>query len=217
MNNEEFHRVPNVKSETVREKLLDVAEELFCERGFERTSVRDLTTAVGCNVAAVNYHFGGKDKLYVEMFRRQMHRMFQRQREMIERLEKKPEATLEGLVRDTISVHIKAIEKKEKSAAVMKLLVREVLNQHVYKDEVVGDFKNDFFPFYCEAMRRFCPGLELEKARLCMFSLDALVIHPILFYEIYLETIPKIKADEIIEHIVKFTYAGIRAYCKDNE
>jgi AcrR family transcriptional regulator len=214
MSAKEFDKQADAKSETVREKLLDAAEALFCEKGFEETSVRDLTTAAGCNVAAVNYHFGGKDRLYVEMFRRQMRRLFQRHKELIAVLADNPDASLEDLIRGAITVPLKAIEEKEKSAAVMKLLVREVLNQHVHKDEVIGDFKTEFFPLFCDAMMRLCPGLDLEPANLCMFALDALVVHPILFYEIYLETIPGVNADRIVEHIVKFASEGIRAYCK---
>ena len=215
MSKTEFENQVSAKSEPVREKLLDAAEVLFCEKGFDGTSVRDLTMAAECNVAAVNYHFGGKDKLYVEMFRRQMRRMIQRHREYIDTLAEKPNASLEDLIRDTITVPLKAIENKEKSAAVMKLLVREVLNQHVRRDEIVCDLKDEFFPIFCNAMMRLCPGLETESANLCMFSLDALIVHPILFYEIYMETIPGINADRIIEHIVKYASAGIRAYCKE--
>jgi AcrR family transcriptional regulator len=215
MSEMEFDNQVNAKSGPVPEKLLDVAEILFCEKGFDGTSVRDLTTAAGCNVAAVNYHFGGKDKLYVEMFRRQMSRMVQRHREHIDTLAAKPNASLEDLIRGTVTVPLKAIENKEKSAAVMKLLVREVLNQHVRRDEVIGDLKNEFFAIFCNAMMRLCPNLKAEPANLCLFSLDALVIHPILFYEIYMETIPGIKADEVIEHIVKFASEGIRSYCKE--
>jgi len=205
----------NAHRDRAQDKLLDAAEALFCEKGFEGTSVRDLTTAAGCNVAAVNYHFGGKNKRYVEMFRRQMRRLLQRHGELIDTLAEKPNASLEDLIRGTITVPLRAIENKKKSAAVMKLLVREVLNQHVHKDEIIGDLKNEFFPMFCDAMMRFCPGLDSESARLCMFTLDALVVHPILFYETYLETIPGIKAEEIIEHIVKFASVGIRAYSKE--
>jgi AcrR family transcriptional regulator len=211
----EFDNQVSTKSESAREKLLDVAEVLFCEKGFDGTSVRDLTTAAGCNVAAVNYHFGGKDNLYVQMFRRQMQRMFQRHGELIDTLADNPDATLEDLIRGAITEPLKAIENKEKSAAVMKLLVREVLNQHVRRDVVVGEFKKEFFPVFCKAMVRLCPGLNAEQANLCMFSLDALIVHPILFYEIYMETIPGINADDIIEHIVKFASEGIRSYCKE--
>jgi len=215
MSAKEFDKGIDTKSEPVREKLLDAAEVLFCERGFDGTSVRDLTTAAGCNVAAVNYHFGGKDKLYIEMFRRQMRRLFERHRELIDTLSDKTNATLEDLVRGAITEPLQAIENKEKSAAVMKLLVREVLNQHVHKDEIIGDLKNEFFPLFCDAMMRFCPGLDSESARLCMFTLDALVVHPILFCEIYIETVPELDVDGIIDHIVRFASAGIRTYAKE--
>jgi len=214
MSAKEFDKGVDAKSDPVRKKLLDAAEALFCEKGFEGTSVRDLTTTAGCNVASVNYHFGGKDKLYVEMFRRQMRRLFQRHKKLIDTLADNPDATLEDLVRGAITEPLKTIENKEKSAAVMKLLVREVLNQHVDKDEIIGDWKNEFFPLFCDAMTRLCPGLDSQAARMCVFTLDALVVHPILFYEIYLEIVPGINAEGIIEHIVKFASVGIRTYAR---
>jgi len=47
-----------------RDRLIDVAAELFADRGLERTTVREICAAAGANVAAVNYYFGGKDGLY---------------------------------------------------------------------------------------------------------------------------------------------------------
>ena len=41
-----------------KERILDAAEALFMEHGFEATSLRALTAAAGVNLAAVNYHFG---------------------------------------------------------------------------------------------------------------------------------------------------------------
>ncbi|NQX01006.1 helix-turn-helix transcriptional regulator, partial [bacterium] len=46
-----------------KRKLLDAAEQLFAERGFETVSVRDITQLAQTNVAAVNYHFGSRDAL----------------------------------------------------------------------------------------------------------------------------------------------------------
>lgn len=46
------------------------AERLFAAHGFRAVSVRDVTAAAGVNLAAVNYHFGSKDALLFEIFRR---------------------------------------------------------------------------------------------------------------------------------------------------
>src|SRR5690348_11356338 len=53
-------------------KILDVAEELFAEHGLDRVSIRDITEAAGVNIAAVNYHFGGKDDLIAAVFERRI-------------------------------------------------------------------------------------------------------------------------------------------------
>src|SRR3989449_8498487 len=64
-------RSPEIPIKT-RERLLDTAERLFAEHGFRAVSVRVITSHAGCNVAAVNYYFGGKENLYREMFRRRL-------------------------------------------------------------------------------------------------------------------------------------------------
>ncbi|MEP2776829.1 MAG: TetR family transcriptional regulator [Luteolibacter sp.] len=46
-----------------KRKLLDAAEALVTEKGFDLVSVRDITGAVKANVAAVNYHFGSREGL----------------------------------------------------------------------------------------------------------------------------------------------------------
>jgi len=50
--------------------LLVAAERLFAIQGFRNVSVRDITAAAGANLASVNYHFGSKDGLLFEIFRR---------------------------------------------------------------------------------------------------------------------------------------------------
>lgn len=47
----------------VKERLISVATSVFSVSGFRATTIREITDLVGCNVAAVNYHFGDKDKL----------------------------------------------------------------------------------------------------------------------------------------------------------
>src|SRR5450432_3335465 len=50
--------------------VLEAAERLFALHGFRSVSVRDITAAAGVNLASVNYHFGSKDALLFEIFRR---------------------------------------------------------------------------------------------------------------------------------------------------
>ncbi|MEM1355136.1 MAG: CerR family C-terminal domain-containing protein [Planctomycetota bacterium] len=52
-------------AEQTRLKLLDAAAELFATKGFRDVAVRDICGKAGANIAAINYHFGGKDNLHL--------------------------------------------------------------------------------------------------------------------------------------------------------
>jgi len=56
--------------QTTKDRLLDTAEKLFGEKCFDDVSVRELAAAAGVNVAAINYHFQGKDNLIQQVVRR---------------------------------------------------------------------------------------------------------------------------------------------------
>jgi TetR/AcrR family transcriptional regulator, regulator of cefoperazone and chloramphenicol sensitivity len=58
-----------------RARLLNAASRLFAERGYARVTVRDICNKARANVAAVNYHFGGKDGLYGAVMRHAMETM----------------------------------------------------------------------------------------------------------------------------------------------
>ena len=57
---------------STRERILGAAETLFARHGFAGASLRQVTAAANVNLAAVNYHFGSKDNLVEEVFRRRL-------------------------------------------------------------------------------------------------------------------------------------------------
>jgi AcrR family transcriptional regulator len=61
-----------VEAGDTKSRILDAAEELFMEHGFEATSLRLITTAAGVNLAAVNYHFGSKEELFQAVLTRRL-------------------------------------------------------------------------------------------------------------------------------------------------
>src|SRR5690606_30684318 len=70
-----------------RSRILDVAEELFMAHGFEATSMRMITGEAGVNLAAVNYHFGSKDALIQEVFRRRLTELNRQRLAALDKLE----------------------------------------------------------------------------------------------------------------------------------
>lgn len=52
-----------------RERLLEAATKLFARRGFHHVTVRQICDQASANVAAINYHFGDKMGLYLEIWR----------------------------------------------------------------------------------------------------------------------------------------------------
>lgn len=70
-----------------RERILDVAERLFMEYGYEGTSMRQITGEAGVNLAAVNYHFGSKEALLTAVFRRRLACLNEERLQVLDRLE----------------------------------------------------------------------------------------------------------------------------------
>ena len=56
-----------MSSLNVRDRLLDVAGPVFSEKGFEKTTVREICQKADVNLASVNYYFGDKEQLYLEV------------------------------------------------------------------------------------------------------------------------------------------------------
>ena len=92
---------PNVKrlntleivAPDTKTRILDAAEELFMEHGFEATSLRLITTAAEVNLAAANYHFGSKEELFQAVLTRRLDPMNQQRILLLSQFERAAEAS----------------------------------------------------------------------------------------------------------------------------
>src|SRR5687767_6485426 len=93
-----------------RTRILDAAEELFMQHGFEGTSMRLLTAKAGVNLAAVNYHFGSKHALIEAVFRRRLDPMNTARIAELERLEAEGSPSPESIIRAFVGPSLRMIE-----------------------------------------------------------------------------------------------------------
>jgi AcrR family transcriptional regulator len=94
-------------------RILDAAEDLFMQHGFEGASMRMLTAQAGVNLAAVNYHFGSKDALIEAVFRRRLDPMNAERLAALERLEQDAQGkalTPQAIIRAFIGASLRMIE-----------------------------------------------------------------------------------------------------------
>ncbi|TBR39318.1 MULTISPECIES: TetR/AcrR family transcriptional regulator [Dyella] len=84
--------------QSTKERILVAAEELFARHGFDGASLRQLTSAAGVNLAAVNYHFGSKDRLIEEVFRRRLDELNGRRMDALARIAGQSETNLEDVL-----------------------------------------------------------------------------------------------------------------------
>ncbi|TMI93371.1 MAG: TetR/AcrR family transcriptional regulator [Bacteroidetes bacterium] len=54
-------------------QIMEAAEELFANKGFDGTSVRDIAEEAGVNLAMISYYFGSKEKLMESLFQYRGH------------------------------------------------------------------------------------------------------------------------------------------------
>ncbi|PKO39180.1 MAG: TetR family transcriptional regulator [Betaproteobacteria bacterium HGW-Betaproteobacteria-6] len=76
-----------VRTVDTRQRILDAGERLFMAHGYEGTSMRQITGEAGVNLAAVNYHFGSKESLMQEVFRRRLDWLNEERMRVLDELE----------------------------------------------------------------------------------------------------------------------------------
>ncbi len=202
----------------VRDRLLDSAEELFCERGFEGASVRDIAASAKCNIASVNYYFGGKEKLYREVWRRHLITMRDTRIAGIDKAmsqnDGKPQ--LEDLLRAFAEAFISPLVDENKARRINKLMAREWIDHHLPVNMFLDDIITPTLNAMRSALIKTCPGLDELKIPFIVLSIVGQLLHVLhvkaISQQIDEAAFPKFDLAQAIDHVVKFSTAGIRIY-----
>ena len=75
-----------LNKDTTSEKILNAAESLFAAHGIGTVSLRKIVAQAQVNIASVNYHFGSKDELIKEVFRRRLREVNSERMRLLEKL-----------------------------------------------------------------------------------------------------------------------------------
>jgi AcrR family transcriptional regulator len=81
------NRIPSRSTGDTKARILDAAEDIFIECGFEAMSLRQITSRADVNLAAVNYHFGSKEALIHAMLARRLDKLNVERLKLLERFD----------------------------------------------------------------------------------------------------------------------------------
>ncbi len=105
-------------------QLLDSAELLFSQKGFDGTSVRDIAEAAGINTAMISYYFGSKEKLMEEIFERKSLNLLENVEKLLKDDHLDPFQKIYGLV----DIYIENILQRKTFHRI--LLCEQIINQN---------------------------------------------------------------------------------------
>jgi TetR/AcrR family transcriptional regulator, regulator of cefoperazone and chloramphenicol sensitivity len=124
-----------------RQHMLEVAGEVFAKRGYAHATSKEICNRAGTNVAAVNYHFGGKEALYSAVLV-EAHRRLVTVEELAALAQSKADARekLEAIIGRILS---ELLAKNGKSSWQFRVLIREILSPSPMLDRML---KNEATP-----------------------------------------------------------------------
>nr|KAJ8741667.1 TetR/AcrR family transcriptional regulator [Delftia sp. PS-11] len=195
-----------------RERILDAAERLFAEGGFDGVSMRDIAAAAGVGLPLIVYHFETKKNLYRALFDRYKAVLDARLAALRQPLEPGEDA-LEHIVRSFVLPVIQS-QSDEAGLAYARLVARESSDPREAERGIVQDYFDPFAIEFIRAIEQALPELGSDYAHWAyLFAVGALVM------SVFDTRIERLSAGAFragdIEHkagyLVRFIVAGIRA------
>ena len=155
---------PTERSGTTREKLLDVAEQLFARRGLDAVSVRDITQAAGASLGAITYHFGTMRQLIVAVFDRRMAPLTRQRLAALDAVERAAgrgplplEAVLEAMFRPAV---MEAMGGQRAGAVFGKLMARSLMDPNPCLERYIQGHVDPVVRRFDAALMRAMPELK---------------------------------------------------------
>lgn len=213
----------NAKNDRTKDRILDEAEALFALRGYDAVSVREITGAASCNLAAVNYHFGNKQNLYLEVFRsRWLPRAMRIQKCFRESLAANSTVTPESVVESLAQAFIAGPLREEERRRHHQLISGEMAKPTDAFKMVTDQALRPLFDNLLKDLRSAMPDdIEEEKLALNIFSVFAMVLYfnfarPLIssFTGCDYDTAFK---KRLVDHIVDFSINGLGAELKETK
>ncbi len=167
------------QGDLTRDRILDEAEALFARKGFQAVSVREITSAAHCNLAAVNYHFGNKENLYLEVFRsrwavraKRVHESFRKS--LAGRDSLSPRAVVRALAQAFLEGPLSDEERLRHS----QLMSREMTQPTAAFEQVAEQVIKPFFKELAAKLSSVLPdAMGEEREMLNVFSIFGMVLY----------------------------------------
>jgi AcrR family transcriptional regulator len=197
--------------DTTRERIAEAAGEIFAERGFDATTVRDICQRAGANVAAVNYYFGDKQRLYIESVVR-AHRWRMEQARLPGWSEGTPAETK---LADFIATFIRRVLTGPEDTWHTKLMMREMANPTAACAELVQSSIRPQFEILLSILRELLPEeTTADELRLTAFSIvgQCLFYHfadPVIRNLLTAKEYSELDIAKVAEHILQFSLSSI--------
>ncbi len=203
-----------------KERILDAAEQLFSEKGFAETSMRDITGQANVNLASVNYHFGSKEELINEVFHRSLEPLIMALNSNLESMKASSEInsdSLETSLRVLVHAGLKRCrEMKGGGGIFMRLLSRAYSDPEAKVRNYLASKYSGTLIRYVGILTKILPTVSYEEIYWRSYCMLGSLIF-IMSSELTLQNIAKknyqfnTSEKQVEDYIVKFLAAGFRA------
>jgi AcrR family transcriptional regulator len=177
-----------------RQQLMDAAGPLFAERGFRATTVREICDLARANQAAINYHFGDKENLYVCCVRHAAQSCSERVPMPVWGAGTTPAVKL----RDFVRMFLNRVVVDHQPAWHTQLIMREMLLPTQACAEFVKDYVRPTFGVLRDILKEMLPAEVSERQN---FLLGSSVIGQILHYRTSRPVIALLIGQQIFESL----------------